>query len=118
MKKKILYWIISIVIIQFPVSVLAAEGGDVTVSGIELDKLLNLGSALLATALFILTLIAYNRKKSQRLLYVSIAFLIFALKGFLISMEIVFGDLGWIDPVATILDFAMLLSFFFGILKK
>ena len=31
MKKKILYWIISIVIIQFPVSVLAAEGGDVTV---------------------------------------------------------------------------------------
>ena len=88
------------------------------VGNFELDKVLNLGSALLATILFALTLLAYNRNKNQRLLYVSIAFLLFAAKGFIFSMEILLGDIGWIDPVGNLLDFAILLSFFFGILKK
>ena len=114
--------IILILLIQLPLPVLAAEAEDqnqdITVLGFELEKLLNLGSGLLAIALFVLTLSAYKRSKNKRLLYVSIAFLLFAIKGILMSMEILFGDWTWVDPVASVLDFAILLSFFFGILKK
>ena len=120
MKNRIM-WIVPIMtamIAIFPVSALAIESGDIAIGGIELDKLLNLGTAILATILCILTIIAYRRKNSKRLLYVGIAFLIFAIKGFLMSVEIFLGDLKWIDPVANVLDFAMLLSFFLGIIKK
>lgn len=118
MRKKRFLCIIAIMLIQLPILVLAEESGDILVGGFELEKLLNLGSGLLAIALFILTLYAYKRNKNKRLLYVSVAFLLFAVKGILISMEIFFGDWVWVDPVASILDFAILLSFFFGILKK
>ena len=119
MKNKILLYAIAFLVIsQLPISVLAEESKDVIVSGIELDKLFNFGSALLATTLFALTLFAYNRDKNQRLLYVSIAFLLFAIKGFLFSAEILLGDTSWIDPLANVLDFAILLCFFFGIIKR
>ena len=118
MKNKKLDFVIFLMVVLFPLAAFATEGNDIMIKTIELDKLLNLGSALLATTLCVLTIIAYNRKKSQRLLYVGIAFLIFAIKGFLMSMEIFFGDLGWIDPIANVLDFVMLLSFFLGVLKK
>ena len=118
MKKKIVISTLVLSLIQIPLAALAEEGEDILVTGLELDKVLNLGSALLATLLFILTLMAYDRKKSERLLYVSAAFLLFAVKGFLLSMEILFGDWGWVDPTASVLDFAILLSFFFGILRK
>ena len=118
MKTKILFCIILILLLQIPIFVLAAEVGDVTVKGFELDKLLNLGSALLATSLFVLTILAYNRKRSQRLIYVIIAFLLFAVKGFISSIAIFLGDIGWIDAFANFIDFIILLSFFFGILKK
>lgn len=86
---------------------------------IGIDELITIGSSLLATVLFILTFIAYKRDGRKRLLYVSIAFLLFAIKGFLISSDIFFpGKWGWIDPTANFLDFAILLSFFFGLLKK
>ncbi len=116
MKKKALFYLIIIILISMPV--FAAEGGDVFIKGLELDKVLNFGSALLATILFILIVIAYNRNKNQRLLYVSIAFLLFAVKGYILSLGLLLGDLGWVDPVANLLDFAILLSFFFGIIKK
>lgn len=117
--KKLFFFVISaMVLLQFPIA-LAQEGDDLEVFGLELEKLLNLGSGLLATVLFILTLIAYKRTNRKRLLYVSAAFFLFAVKGFLMSTELFFGDWSsWIDPVASFLDFAILLSFFFGILKK
>ena len=118
MKKKILFCIIAILLMQLPILVLSEESGDIFVGGFELEKLLNLGSGLLAIALFILTLSAYQKNRNKRFLYVSTAFLLFAVKGILISMEIFFGDWGWVDPVASVLDFAILLSFFFGILRK
>lgn len=87
--------------------------------GIGIDELITLGSSLLATALFILAFIAYRRDGRKRLLYVSIAFLLFAVKGFLISSDIFFPEKGgWIDPTANFLDFAILISFFCGLLKK
>ena len=109
---------ILLVLIAFPTAAFAQEGNDVMLGNFELDKLLNLGSAILATALCFLTFTAYKRKGGKRLLYVTFAFLIFAVKGYLMSLELLFGDLGWIDPITSILDFAMLFSFFLGIIKK
>jgi len=116
MKEKIVYCIIALLLL--PGHALAAESVDLAVRSFELDKLLNVGGAFLAIILFTLTLIAYNRKKSQRLLYVCTAFFLFSVKGLLFSMELVFGDFVWIDPIANILDFVILLIFFFGMLKK
>ena len=107
-----------IVLILLAIPAIAQEGEDVIVGGFELEKLMNLGSAILAVSLLILTAIAYTRTENKRLLYVSAAFLLFAIKGFLTSLEIWFGDLGWVDPIASFLDFGILLSFFFGILRK
>ena len=87
-------------------------------SGIELDKVITLGSSLLATALFIISFIAYRRDGRKRLFYVTLAFFLFAIKGFLIASELFIPEMEWVDPVASFFDFAILLSFFFGILKK
>src|SRR4030095_2246375 len=91
---------------------------DVIVYGFELDKVLNLLSGVLSLGLFILTVMAYQRTRSRRLLFVSLAFLLFAAKGFLTSSELFFGDWGLVDSVASIMDFAILLSFFAGIIGK
>ncbi len=117
MKKKLLA-ILFIMLLQLPLFALAEESQDIVVGGFELAKMLNLLSGFVALVLFVLTMYAYRMKRNKRLFFVSVAFLIFAIKVILISMEIFFGDLAWVDPVASILDFAMLLSFFFGILKK
>lgn len=91
---------------------------DITVFGLELEKLLNLLSGLLSSALFVLTVIAYRRSGNRRLLFVSLAFLLFAVKGFLTGSELFFDEWPLVDPVASALDFAILLSFFAGILGK
>ncbi len=120
MKNKILFYVIlAILLVQLSSFVLAAEDkNDFEIFGLEAEKLLNLGSGLLATALFIVTFAAYKRTKRKRMIYISIAFLLFAIKGFLTSAELFFNDWVWIDPTASILNFAILLAFFFGVLKK
>ncbi|MBS3143022.1 hypothetical protein J4464_06555 [Candidatus Woesearchaeota archaeon] len=97
---------------------LAEDTDDITVFNFELEKLLNLGSGVLATILFVLTLSAYQRTHRERLLYVSIAFALFAIKGYLTAEELFFGDWAWVDPVASILNIAILVIFFMGMLKK
>lgn len=89
-----------------------------TDSGIELEEIITLSSSLLATALFIISFIAYRRDGRKRLLFVTIAFFLFAVKGFLSASDLFFSERDWVDPVASFLDFAILLCFFFGILKK
>ena len=118
MKKKWLYTAYFIILLQTCFLVWAEDSGDIYVDGLELDKLLNFGSGILALILFYLTLIAYNRIKNRRLLYVCTAFFLFAAKSFLLALEVFFGDWGWIDIVAGLFDFVILLSFFAGILMK
>ncbi|MCM2325679.1 MAG: hypothetical protein NDI94_04395 [Candidatus Woesearchaeota archaeon] len=93
-------------------------GADPSIYGLEIEKLLNLGSGLLAFALFITTMAAYKKKKNKRLLYVSVAFFLFSVKGFLTSLELFSLDITIIDPIASVLNFAILLCFFFGVIKK
>lgn len=124
MKNKV-YAILAVLFVLAIMSslVLAAEDGedenDTQAFGIGIDELITLGSSILAITLFAITTIAYKRDGRKKLLYVAIAFLLFAIKGFLIASDIFFPDkVGWVDPTASFLDFAILLSFFFGILKK
>lgn len=94
------------------------EGSDITFFGLELEKLISLANSILALVLFIITFISYRRNHYPRLLYVSIAFALFSIKSFLVSLELFMPELSWADPVATVLDFAILLIFFIGLLRK
>ncbi|MEW6722234.1 MAG: hypothetical protein AB1324_03155 [Candidatus Micrarchaeota archaeon] len=91
---------------------------EVELFGLELEKLLNLASGLLSLALLALTAMAYRRSGNRRLLFVSLAFLLFAVKGALTGSELFFPEFPLVDPIASALDFAILLSFFAGILGK
>lgn len=120
--KKILFFLILFLLFLVSPSVLAEDNeffeDDPEIFGLELEKLLNLGSGILATLLFIVTIVAYKRNKRKRLLYVCLAFFLFAVKGFLTAHELFFAEWNWVDPIASLLTFAILLSFFAGILKK
>ena len=125
MKNKIKFLIFAsfIIISIFSHEILAltdSNENDLTISsGIELDNVITLASSILALILFIITFVAYKRSDKKKLIYVSIAFLLFSIKGFLISSDIFFPNKGaWIDPIANFLDFVVLLSFFFGIITK
>src|SRR3990167_3433482 len=78
----------------------ADENSDIRFFGLELEKLLTFVNALIATFLFVVAFIAYKRDQRRRLFYVSLAFLLFAIKSFLISSELILPDVGWVDPVA------------------
>ncbi len=94
------------------------EDGDLEIFDLEVEKLLNLGSGILATALCFLTINAYNKTKRSRLLWVSIAFGLFAIKGYITAIELFGIEWSWIDPTASLLNFGILLAFFAGLLKK
>ena len=94
------------------------QDGDIEILGLELEKLIAIINTLLSLFLFFVSFIAYKRDKRKRLFYVSLAFLLFAIKSFLVSSEIFLPEIGWFDPISTILEFAVLLSFFYGVLKK
>jgi hypothetical protein len=118
MKKILLLGIVALMLLHLPA--VFAEGEDLEFLGLEVEKLFNLGSGLLAVALLALTFVAYKRTRKKRLFYVCAAFFVFAVKGFLVSSELFFGDWAsaWIDPATSFLDFAILLSFFLGVIKK
>ena len=120
MKANFKYTSIFLIILSLFTTIVAAaeDEGDVMLLGLELEKLLYLISGLLATVLFILAFIAYKRDGRKRLLFVSLAFLLFAIKGFLMSSELFITGIEWIDPLAVILELAIILSFFFGVVKK
>ena len=94
------------------------EDGNYLVSGFELEKILFMISALLSLFLFFIAVVAYQRDGRSRLLFVSIGFLLFAVKNFLVSSELFFPEVDWFDPAAVVLEFLALLGFFFGVLKR
>lgn len=115
MKYKI---ILLILLIVFSVNVIAEDSEDIKLFNLELEKVLNFVSGIIAAILFFITTIAYSRSHNQRLKYISFAFAIFAIKGFLVSHELFFNEWSWVDPTASLLDFFILLLFFIGVVKK
>lgn len=103
---------------SLPLIAYAEEDGDLEFLGFEAEKLLYLGSAVLAAALCAVTAIAYARTQRVRLLFVGLAFALFAIQGFLLSHELFFSEWSWVDPIASLLSFGIMLAFFFGMVKK
>ena len=91
---------------------------DTMFLGLELDKLIAFVNGVLAFVLFLITFVAYRREYRKRLLYVSVAFALFSIRSFLMSSELFMPEISWVDPVSTVLDFVILLTFFLGLLKK
>ena len=118
MNKKILFSIIILSLCIMPITFAAEESIEFNVFGFELEKLLNFGSGVLATVLFILVIKAYKRHKKNRLKFVALAFFLFAINGFLTSIDLIGLDIAWVDPVSSIIHFGIMLSFFYGIIKK
>ena len=98
-----------LILLQIPVLALAQESSDgpedLEVFGLELEKLLYLGSGILALLLSILTFLAYSRTKKDRLIYVSLAFLLFSIKSLLISTELFIPELPYVAPLSAFLPF-------------
>ena len=119
MKNKLMLIAMSLIIsILYSSVAFAQELDDFSIGGLELEKVLNLGSGILATALLAVTWIAFQKTKNKRLLYVSAAFLLFAVKGFLTAHELFFEEWPLVDPIASLLNFGIILCFFFGVMKK
>lgn|SRR3989344_463821 len=121
MNKKIIGLLIFIVIVLsfFSIHVNAQEeDGNYLLKGFELEKILFSVNAMLSVFLFVVAIAAYRRDGRNRLLFVSVGFLLFAIKNFLVSSELFFPEIEWFDPFAVVLEFLALLSFFFGVLKK
>ena len=109
---------ILLILVFTPLAIAQEDEGDIKFIGIELELLLSLISAILSVILFIITFTAYKRDERKRLLFVSVAFLLFAIRGFIISSALFIPEIEWFDPLAVILEFAIILSFFFGVVKK
>jgi len=109
---------LSLILVSSPSAFAYGEDDIIVYPGIEADDLVTFCSSILASVLFVITVIAYKRDKRKRLLYVSVAFFLFAVKGFLSTAEMFFPQAGWTDLIASLLDFAILSSFFVGLLKK
>ena len=118
MKAVKLFSVFILLLLTLPFAFAESEFEDPEIFGLEVEKLIAFFGAHVAAALALLTYVAYNRTKRSKLLFIILAFAIFSLKLFLISSELFIDELPWIDIVTSFLDFAILLSFFFGVVKK
>lgn len=90
-----------------------------TEKGVEFDNYITFVSGILALVLFGLVLFTFIRTRNQRLIFVSIAFAVFSIKSFMLTLDLFISlKPWWVDIVAAILDFIILSSFFFGMLKR
>ena len=122
MNKKIIglfiLMIITMSFFSFGVFAQEEEKNEAEFLGFELESILFMIGAWLSLFLFLITFAAYKRDGRKRLFFISLGFLLFALKNFMVSSELFIGEIEWFDPTAVVLEFAALLSFFFGVLKK
>ncbi len=86
--------------------------------GLTIDTLIMIATSILAVILFVISAIAYKKDKRKRLLFVTGAFFLFAVKGFLIVADEFSPQTGWPEPIAHLLDFGILILFFSGLAKK
>jgi hypothetical protein len=97
---------------------LGGEEGTIFGSGVSIDTLISIATSILAVILFLISAIAYKKDKRKRLLFVTGAFFLFAVKGFLIVADEFSPQMGWPEPVVHLLDFGILILFFSGLAKK
>lgn len=106
------------VILFLMVFVSAQETDDYAIGNLELEKLLSFVNGIIALVLFFITLVAYSRDGRKRFLLISLAFLFFSIKSFMISSELFIPEMTWIEPVSIVLEFLVLILFFSGVIGR
>lgn len=86
----------------------------------NLAEFFDLGTGIFAAILFTLSIVAYKKIKSRRILYVAIAFAIFAIRAIVSKIDLFISDIesSSLDLVLAIMGFAALGLFFFAIVKR
>jgi hypothetical protein len=94
------------------------ENEEIKALGFDLEELLSFVNGIIALILFLIAFIAYRVDGRKRILFVSIAFLLFSIKSFLDSSELFGTEIESLGAIAVILEFLVLMVFFFGVVKK
>ena len=69
--------------------------------------------------LFAISTISWKRIRSQRLLFVTLAFCLFFIKGLVLTVGIFYDNIGFeMSTEAIMLDFAIMILLYLGIAKK
>ncbi len=86
----------------------------------NLAEFFDLGTGIFAEFLFALSLLAYMRLKSKRILYVAIAFAIFAIRVIVSKLDLFIPQIesSSLDLLLAIMGFAALGLFFFAIVRR
>ncbi len=90
-----------------------------TINGFDITTIIVFLSSILAIALGVLSFIGYRRDGRIKILFVTFAFFIFAIKGILIiGSDLLSLQQPSLDIIANLLDFAILICFFVGMVLK
>ena len=86
----------------------------------DLAEFFDLGTGIFAAILFALSLIAYKRIKSRRILYVAIAFAIFAIRAIVSNLDLFMPEIesSSLELLLAIMGFAALGLFFLAIVRR
>jgi hypothetical protein len=86
----------------------------------DLAEFFDLGTGIFAAILFALSLIAYKRIKSRRILYVAIAFAIFAIRVIVSNLDLFMPEIesSSLELLLAVMGFAALGLFFLAIVRR
>ena len=86
-----------------------------------MQLLILIATSILAVFLFVISFLAYRKNRRRRLLFVTAAFFLFAVKGVLMGfnefLEVLYHQELLIESIAQLLDFGILALFFLGLIK-
>ena len=86
---------------------------------IQFDPVIKVLVLLLAFGIFVISFLAYKKSKSQKLLFVSIAFLLFALKWMVKVFDIFFSPGNFLsDSSENVFEFFILVLLFLAIFRR
>ncbi|HSU72320.1 MAG TPA: hypothetical protein VLJ21_00545 [Candidatus Binatia bacterium] len=114
------YFVPVMLLILLSISVYAEETSDVPIyAGLDISDIIAICSSVLAAILGVISIIAYQRDRRGKLLFLTVAFFLFAAKGVLIIVsDVLLWEQFALDVIAGLLDFAVLLCFFASIMKR
>lgn len=86
---------------------------------IQFDPVTKIIVLLLSFGIFVISLLAYKKARSQKLLFVSIAFLLFSLKWLVKAFDLFFSPGNFLsDSSENVFEFFILVMLFFAIFRK
>ena len=73
---------------------------------------------IFSLGLLIISLASYLKYKNLKLLFVSLVFLIFLIKGVLLTINVFFEELTWLNSYFVIFDLVILIFLFIATIKR